>query len=915
MINKADYEGSTPLHVAASLKKADVIKHLLKPHVSVNKNASVLPAEVICHVNAVDRDGRTPLHVACETGDLDTVQSLLDEERGLETMDASSIFNQTVNINSFAKTGRTPLHEAVWNGGYELVALLLQHRADVNALGSPTVDAKDVIKKAAEAGEDASRCVRFQASRAGFRISNGSSNVSVNSFCPVPDDQVHLRGRPRSSTICNASSPAFHFSKSIHDGPGSYTEGMPISSSHSVFMSSGNRSKQYLFTKSVSIAATQFNEANSEVTPLVEACIRGDIQIVDCLLKEGATDERGLALCVSLFQGYDLISKHLLLRCNGLRSSMVQEKDADSQVNALAISWHGLSLVQIDTEWLSETYLMCSEDDYQPYSISDTIENAVAPAVTHYFSPSIKTLRSSSCQPITWLSLKSNKLLNIPIEVFRLENLIYLDVSGNLLTELPTDGVSDANLQGWTCHTLTYLNASANALLSVPQCLWKLSEVVEIKLARNSLASLDIEDELLTNEELVTLKVNYKLKTLNVNRNCLQALPSSLFAYPLLTEITATNNEIESLPSNMWTAPSLQSLHLSHNHLSSLPVESLPKGVRDSILYHRSPTGGNTLDNVTGAGHEASCSLLRQCSWVKVTYYSNGKMAALPLADDNYMSKNCGIAYVASSLQVGMNATELDSYWAISEDVEQEIFEDKQSGLKTLKLADNRFYNVPSGLPCLAPNLTHLNLSHNPIVKMGSLCQYPAHLETLNLSHTELVSTEVESCSHYHICYVAEMGHESVDHGHRCSHQSHEILCTLKRLNLMGNFLTSVCLQLSKSPYMMQTQRINFRADGNTGDEVEVQRLQLLYPLLLRLDLRNNRLKFLPAAIGYQEQLQYLHLEGNPELTELPLELGRLKRKLWSLKLDADQMHIPSPGIAKGSALEILTYLYSLKQE
>ena len=922
MVSMADCHGSTALHVLAAKNRPGLIKLLAKPSSHDNRKSDT-PLQALCNLNALDEHGHTPLHVACASGNLDTVKALLEQEASRnETTSINS--QQGLNVNCFAKTGRTPLHEAVWNGGCELVALLIKHGADVHALASPTVEAESIIRKAAEAAKEVTASLYFRSSRATSRsivaslptYSSIDSETCNNHSCI---DDIPICGRPRTFAI-RITNSRMNMSKSLFNTASSYAESRGMGSSRPFGGSQGRSVGNFCGkiegrsrVESLSAAAVDFKKMKSQISPLVEACVQGDKEKVECLLQAGAVDKHGLALCVSMFQGFEVITQRLLSRPNGLRSGEAQGNGEDSLTNAVAVTWSGLGLVQIDPEWVTDRYLAGSTGISHPCSLSDSVETAVSPAVTPYFEPTLQTVGGSSLQPITWLNLSSNKLLYVPAEVFRLENLICLDMSVNCLTELPVDCGSDSALQGWSCCSLTSLNLSRNALFAVPNCLWKLSKVVNINLADNRLSSLATDADMLPEEELVTLKVEFKLKTLNVSHNCLQTLPTSLFFYPLLEELTASQNELEHLPTSMWTAPALKSLDLSQNNLCYLPVESTLEGRRQTMSFHNElmRSGSSGVRHNRAATMKRAASTVPKSSWVEVTHKSSGILSFTPEKDNCLPLPFSGIATVAKKLNPGENGTVVSSYWMISEDAGQEQSGYKCSGLTSLKLARNRFSTVPVGLPCLAPNLVNLDMSHNKMRRIGNPCSYPAQIESLNLAHNQLVTMDLEGQEPSTVCYGIQIEDNSFNY--HCSHQCHETLCRLKSLNLKGNHLSSLCLQLPESPYM--TQRSATMARASMVEELEVQHLRLLYPSLHRLDLAQNYLGSVPPALGYQEELQFLDLQGNPELSDLPLELGRLKQKLFSLRVDADRIRVPPPGIANGSSQQILTYLYALKQE
>ncbi len=96
-VNRADKEGSTPLHAAADYGRADVLRELL--------NTPGIQA------NVSDSRGRTPLHEAAESGSAECARLLLQ--------------NGSIDINQADKDGQTALHIALEQNHADCVHLLL----------------------------------------------------------------------------------------------------------------------------------------------------------------------------------------------------------------------------------------------------------------------------------------------------------------------------------------------------------------------------------------------------------------------------------------------------------------------------------------------------------------------------------------------------------------------------------------------------------------------------------------------------------------------------------------------------------------------------------------------------------------------------------------------------------------------
>lgn len=82
--------------------------------------------------------------------------------------------------------------------------------------------------------------------------------------------------------------------------------------------------------------------------------------------------------------------------------------------------------------------------------------------------------------------------------------------------------------------------------------------------------------------------------------------------------------------------------------------------------------------------------------------------------------------------------------WCKSIDVTEQILHndetitERSSQLSALNLAHNLFTSIPVMLPCLAVNLTRLNLAFNSLRSMSHITSYPSSLKQLDLSHNQI---------------------------------------------------------------------------------------------------------------------------------------------------------------------------------
>ena len=150
------------------------------------------------------------------------------------------------------------------------------------------------------------------------------------------------------------------------------------------------------------------------------------------------------------------------------------------------------------------------------------------------------------------LKLFGNQLMSLPESIGNLPDLIELDLHGNYLTSLPK---SIGNLS-----SLTKLNLSNNQLISLPETIGNLSNLVELDLHGNKLDNIP--------ESIGNLS---SLTKLNLSNNQLMSLPKSIGNLSSLVELDMFANKFTHLPSCIENLFALIELEITSNQLASLP--------------------------------------------------------------------------------------------------------------------------------------------------------------------------------------------------------------------------------------------------------------------------------------------------------------------------------------------------------
>lgn len=132
LINSANKEGNTCLHLAAEHNRTQIIKYLRERTQDLGVD-----------FNATNRQDQTPLHTACLMGSSDSVMELFDAGASLEARDSDNrtplhyavegksiatvlyLAAQGANANAQANGGNTPVHDACESDTFALLKALL----------------------------------------------------------------------------------------------------------------------------------------------------------------------------------------------------------------------------------------------------------------------------------------------------------------------------------------------------------------------------------------------------------------------------------------------------------------------------------------------------------------------------------------------------------------------------------------------------------------------------------------------------------------------------------------------------------------------------------------------------------------------------------------------------------------------
>ena len=530
---------------------------------------------------------------------------------------------------------------------------------------------------------------------------------------------------------------------------------------------------------------------------------------------------------------------------------IVENPSSQQPLNSLSIDWSDMRNVELHGSWFVK------ESNFFPSSAEDD-EGKVLPMT------SLPT--QLNAYRLTKILLSNNNLTSLPEELLQLPNLQLLDVSFNLIQSVPLK---------ISCPALTCLYLSNNKLIELPITIWYLPQLTELDIKNNLLESIARK------ESIDSIRLSNLLRVVDISHNKLDILPSFILDLPALEELNVSYNELQTLPCNLWECSTLRELNASRNILNNLP----------------------------------SCE-------PQSTLMSSQQLHAIPAVQ-------CGRKVVGAKAHVQVNFDKLQSKpfkrntvrFVSALETPQEVYTEEYiyqnegcCGVEKMLLSGNNLSVFPDALPCLAPLLIELDISHNGIKEID-ISFLPLMLRKLVASNNKIkrFGTFVNAQLKNHMIKHCRMVNNQQQQ--QCHHRTHKEMKNLTTINLAGNQLTHFQL--------MQSLEVDKRhSPSKQTDNVSVNQpnenysqLDLLYPELENLNISNNRLQgCFNHNIGYQSQLKSITLSGNVELEELPMEFAYFKKskKFTQLSLhNVPKLRDPPVEYHKNKLRTLLSYMSS----
>ena len=234
-------------------------------------------------------------------------------------------------------------------------------------------------------------------------------------------------------------------------------------------------------------------------TPLTEAAINKNSQIMNLLLEYGAEDKHhdALKVCLPSQQHQAMVVPLLgsLMKCDESYKPNKQMGRKERRVKTGTLDWSHLQLIEIQPSWVG----------------------GCLPVASFLRAQKIESSRLFEC--VTSLNISHNKLTNLPTEIFLLPKLCILNASDNCIESLPEIQQvfnSSEGTYNWPCYSLTKIQLSMNALTFLPDFLFCLPS----------------------------------LSQLNLSHNRLRTLPFQIWKTPKLYNFNCSHNELDSIPTN-----------------------------------------------------------------------------------------------------------------------------------------------------------------------------------------------------------------------------------------------------------------------------------------------------------------------------------------------------------------------------
>ena len=450
------------------------------------------------------------------------------------------------------------------------------------------------------------------------------------------------------------------------------------------------------------------------------------------------------------------------------------------------------------------------------------------------------------------LILNSNKFNIIPLSIYYLQNLIFFDISNNMITEI--DEKLFANLS-----RLINANFSVNKLKYFPRTIGYMSNLQELNISKNELINIPNELAYLKNLKVLNISFN-KLQTININ------IFNNLFS---LEELYCNNNLLTNMQNinNYQVFDSIQNLKIldiSYNQFQNyLIFRNLPNLETINIAY-------NKLNNILGL---SKCDKLYQidCSNNNINQFPKDfyaiKNLRILIIKSNELNNLPGLIYLMDNLvQLNIEGNPMRHAQNLKNANISQIKQYCQS-----KLSNEEINNMPDNLKIKYYQKSQMNQKNNnfnnnknnAINTNSPIFNYIKNNSDLIINNTELVEIpcdEIMNSIPENYLTKIDLSGNQLEYGlDKLGNIMHLLNC-LKTLNLAKNNIKNfpaflLCLPILEE-LNLSRNNLSIFPDGNINQNNINQTLQIL-------DLSNNKIEIFPMIIGFFKNLKILNLTCN----------------------------------------------------
>ena len=448
------------------------------------------------------------------------------------------------------------------------------------------------------------------------------------------------------------------------------------------------------------------------------------------------------------------------------------------------------------------------------------------------------------------LSLANNKFNKIPMSIYYLQNLIFFDMSGNMITNL------DENLLG-NLSRLINLNFSNNKIQHIPSSIMNIINLQELNLDKNELQNIP--------NELINLKY---LKKLNLGWNKLQIIQPNFFNnFFSLEELYCNNNIISNVQySNNYSAfdsiPNLKILDLSYNQLQTFSFFNSNPNLEKLNLSN------NKLQYISGM---SLCPKLFQidCSNNNFKQFPNdflfmNSLRSLNLKD-NELNALPSLIYLMDNLaELNIKGNPLRQLPNLKNANIQQIKQCLQS-----KISDEDIQNMPENLKYIyikKKQLNNNNIKTNNINRNSPIYNYIKNDSELVITNCDLIEipfNKIQQNIPENYLTSINLSGNQIENGLENFNYILPLLNRLKTINLSKNNIKYFPLVILNIPTLEELYLSRNLLHNFPSEPINQNNISYISQSLTLLELSNNKIELFPIILGFFKNLKILNLTCN----------------------------------------------------